>query len=228
MKIAVITLPGSNCDDDVLHVLRDVLKVEAVRIWHKESLPKVDAVILPGGFSYGDYLRCGAIAKFSPVMNDVVKFASSGGIVLGICNGFQILTELGLLPGALIRNRDLKFICRPVNLRVENSLTHFTSRYFPEQLIKIPIAHAEGNYTCDDSTLKKLKDNHQIVFRYVDEAGEPSEAGNPNGALENIAGIVNERGNVMGMMPHPERCSEEILKNKDGRVLFESMLETWR
>ncbi len=228
MKIAVITLPGSNCDDDVLHVLRDVLEVEAVRVWHKESLPKADAVILPGGFSYGDYLRCGAIAKFSPVMDGVARFAAEGGVVLGICNGFQILTALGLLPGALIRNRDLKFICRPVNLRVENSLTHFTSGYFPGQLIKIPIAHAEGNYTCDEATLQKLKDNHQIVFRYVDEAGEPSGAGNPNGALENIAGIVNERGNVMGMMPHPERCSEEILKNKDGRILFESMLEALR
>lgn len=217
MKFGIVQFPGSNCDRDCFHVVSKVCGQEAVWLWHKETdLKEVDCVILPGGFSYGDYLRPGAIAHLSPIMNSVREFASGGGLVLGICNGFQILCEAGLLPGVLMRNKGLEFICAPVNLRVENTKTRFTKRYRKDQIINLPIAHMDGNYFCDGATLKRLEANRQIVFRY---AGE-----NPNGALADIAGIVNERGNVLGMMPHPERVSEAILGGVDGLKLFESLI----
>lgn len=217
MKIGIVTFPGSNCDWDCHHVITRVLKQRAVFLWHKETrLPPLDGLILPGGFSYGDYLRTGAIARFSPVMGEVVKFANRGGRVLGICNGFQILTESGLLPGVLMRNEGLKFICDTVCLRVENNQSAFTRRYGQGGVVKMPIAHGEGNYFADDETLNRLEGDGRVVFRY-----DPL---NPNGSQRNIAGIINEKGNVLGMMPHPERCSEPALGNEDGRKLFESLL----
>jgi phosphoribosylformylglycinamidine synthase len=217
MKFGIVVFPGSNCDWDCYHVVADVLKQKARFIWHKETkLPSIDCLILPGGFSYGDYLRTGAIARFSPVMNEVVKFAKGGGLTIGICNGFQILTEAGLLPGALMRNAGLKFICDTVSLRIENNKTHFTKRYTLYDPIRLPIAHGDGNYFADDETLNRLEGEGQIVFRY--------DPVNPNGSQRNIAGIVNEKGNVMGMMPHPERCSERALGNEEGRKVFESLI----
>ncbi len=216
MKFGVVVFPGSNCDADALHVVQDVLGQPAVRLWHKDrDLQGADVVILPGGFSYGDYLRCGAIARFSPIMDEVLSFARSGGRVLGICNGFQILTEAGLLPGALLQNASRKFICRPVPLEVANAGTPFTRRYQKGERIVLPIAHAEGNYYIDDEGLRRLEGDGRVAFRY---------AQNPNGARGDIAGIVSERGNVLGMMPHPERASEPLLGNVDGRRLFESLL----
>lgn len=226
MKFAVIVFPGSNCDHDCEHVLKSVLKQKVEMVWHQEhKLPAgTDAVIVPGGFSYGDYLRCGAIARFSPVMKSVAAFAKKGGLVWGICNGFQILTESGLLPGALIRNQSLKFICSTVNLRVEHNRSAFTSLNLDNDLLRIPIAHGEGNYTCDADTLNWLNQKERVLFRYVDDKGNPSALGNPNGSIENIAGILNAGGNVLGMMPHPERVSEAALGNTDGLALFESVL----
>lgn len=222
----VIVFPGSNCDHDCLHVISAVLGQKATPVWHKEtSLAGLDAVILPGGFSYGDYLRTGAIARFSPVMNAVRAFASEGGMVLGICNGFQILLEAGLLPGAMLRNKSLSFICKDVHIKVENAATPFTGRCTSGQVLKIPIAHADGNYYTDPVTLAALQANAQILFRYCTPEGKVTQEANPNGSLDNIAGIRNAEGNVMGLMPHPERCAEEILGNHDGQVIFLSMLD---
>ncbi|MBF0492849.1 MAG: phosphoribosylformylglycinamidine synthase subunit PurQ [Deltaproteobacteria bacterium] len=225
MHFSIIVFPGSNCDRDCYHVVKNVLHQEADFIWHKDFvLPKTDCVILPGGFSYGDYLRCGAIANFSPIMKEVVAFANKGGKVLGICNGFQILTESRLLPGVLLRNKNLHFICKTVNLKVVNAQTSFTDNYKLATVVQMPIAHAEGNYFADPDTLKSLQDNQQIAFQYCDESGEVNEAANPNGALRNIAGIFNKEKNVLGLMPHPERLSESILGGEDGRKIFEGLL----
>ncbi|MBI3354169.1 MAG: phosphoribosylformylglycinamidine synthase subunit PurQ [Nitrospirae bacterium] len=224
MKFGIIVFPGSNCDHDCYHAARHVLNQDAEFIWHKENkLSSFDVIIIPGGFSYGDYLRTGAIAKFSPVMKAVRKFAKDGGLVIGICNGFQILLEAGLLPGAMLRNRTLKFICKDIYVRVESINTPFTNKC-DKKILRMPIAHAEGNYFADPKTLSHLKENQQIVFRYSNESGETTDSANPNGSLENIAGICNENGNVLGMMPHPERCAEAILGNEDGRLIFESIL----
>ncbi|MBL7685963.1 MAG: phosphoribosylformylglycinamidine synthase subunit PurQ [Deltaproteobacteria bacterium] len=225
MKFAVLVFPGSNCDRDCFHVAHEVMGQEAIYVWHKETkLPKVDCVIVPGGFSYGDYLRCGAIARFSPIMKEVVKFAEDGGQVIGICNGFQILTESHLLPGALLRNRDLHFICKNVYLRKSGQKTPFTQKISSEKILQMPIAHMEGNYYIDPEGLKRLQDQQQIIFQYCNENGEVTEAANPNGAILNIAGISNAKGNVLGMMPHPERAAEDLLGGVDGRLLFESLL----
>lgn len=229
MKFGVIVFPGSNCDADCYHVVRDVLGQEADYIWHKEgSVSGCDALILPGGFSYGDYLRTGAIARFSPIMPAVIDFANQGGLVIGICNGFQILLEAGLLPGAMLRNRSLKFICNSTNLKVQRTDTAFTNQLLPDEIIKVPIAHGEGNYFCDQPTLAALKRERRILFSYCDANGVESEEANPNGSVANIAGIINEGGNVLGMMPHPERCSEEILSGTDGLGIFTSMLESFQ
>lgn len=226
MNFGVIVFPGSNCDHDCIHVLSDVLGHKAIPVWHKETkLDGLDAIILPGGFSYGDYLRTGAIARFSPVMGAVKQFAHEGGMVLGICNGFQILLEAGLLPGAMLRNQSLAFICKDVYVTVENAATPFTGLCRPGQVLKIPIAHADGNYYTDDVTLSQLKAAAQIVFRYCTPEGKVTAEANPNGSLDNIAGIRNAAGNVMGMMPHPERSAEAVLGNDDGRLIFLSMLD---
>ncbi|WP_282034482.1 phosphoribosylformylglycinamidine synthase subunit PurQ [Metabacillus indicus] len=220
MKFAVIVFPGSNCDIDMFHAIKDELGEEAEYVWHDETdLSRFDGILLPGGFSYGDYLRSGAIARFANVMKEVVKAAEAGKPVLGVCNGFQILLEAGLLPGAMKRNENLKFICRPTNLVVQNNKTMFTSAYEKEQVISVPIAHGEGNYYCDELTLARLKENNQIVFTYEN---------NPNGSLVDIAGIVNEKGNVLGMMPHPERAVDELLGSADGLKLFKSIVKNWR
>lgn len=225
MKFGIVVFPGSNCDSDCLHVVREVLQCPAEFIWHKEcDLKKSDVIILPGGFSYGDYLRCGAIAKFSPVMREVVAFANKGGLVLGICNGFQILVEAGLLPGTLMRNEGLKFICDTVTLKLVHNRIPATKKGREGSLYRLPIAHMEGNYFNDTEGLKHLQDNGQIIFQYVNEKGEASPESNPNGAQLNIAGICNEKGNVLGMMPHPERVSEDLLGGHDGRFIFESLI----
>ena len=225
MKVGVVVFPGSNCDHDLFHVVGKIMGFEAVYLWHKEhDLKNCDAVVIPGGFSYGDYLRCGAIAKYSPVMQEVQRFAQQGRPLLGICNGFQILTEAGLLPGALIRNRSLKFICETVHVRVENSETPFTRKAERGRVLKIPIAHGEGNYFTDAEGLKRLEGEGQVVFRYVDAKGEAGEAANPNGSLANIAGVCNPARNVVGLMPHPERVSENILGSEDGKKIFESLM----
>ncbi|HZS12310.1 MAG TPA: phosphoribosylformylglycinamidine synthase subunit PurQ [Nitrospirales bacterium] len=227
MKIGIVVFPGSNCDHDCAYVLGDVLGQTVKMIWHKEtSVAGMDAIVLPGGFSYGDYLRTGAIARFSPVMEAVKRFANEGGIVIGICNGFQILLEAGLLPGAMLRNQSLSFICKDVYLRVENAATHFTNRCEPGQVLKIPVAHGDGNYYTDDVTLSQLKANAQVVFRYCDADGHVTPEANCNGSRENIAGIVNAEGNILGMMPHPERCSEDVLATDDGRLIFLSLLDS--
>ncbi len=225
MKFGIVVFPGSNCDHDVHHGVTRVFGREAVWLWHKdESLRGVDCVVLPGGFSYGDYLRSGAIARFSPLMEKVADFAERGGLVLGICNGFQILLEAGLLPGAMRRNRDLRFVCDTVALRLESEETPFTRKGSAGRLYRMPIAHGDGNYYADEATLDRLERNRQIVFRYAAPDGNFSEEANPNGSVRNIAGLVNERRNVLGMMPHPERCSEKALGNTDGRMIFESLL----
>jgi len=227
MNFAVLQFPGSNCDQDVVHVLKNVLGHSARLLWHKENtLGNTDAVIVPGGFSYGDYLRTGAIARFSPVMQAVQNFAASGGFVLGICNGFQILCEAGLLPGALIRNRSLQFRCEPVFLQTATLNSPFTNRTPAGKLIRIPVAHGEGCYFADAETLAKLKANDQVLWRYVDAQGQATEQSNPNGSLENIAGVCNQARNVAGLMPHPERASESILGGDDGRLIFESLIHT--
>ncbi|RFU61842.1 phosphoribosylformylglycinamidine synthase subunit PurQ [Peribacillus glennii] len=221
MKFAVIVFPGSNCDSDMYHAIRDELGEEAEFIWHTEkSLASYDGILLPGGFSYGDYLRSGAIARFSNVMSEVIKAAEAGKPVLGVCNGFQILLEAGLLPGAMRRNKDLKFICRQQKLKVQNSRTLFTNAYEEGEVISVPIAHGEGNYYCDEQTLEELKQNNQIIFTYHGD--------NPNGSLEDIAGITNKNGNVLGMMPHPERAVDSLLGSADGLKLFQSIVKSWR
>jgi phosphoribosylformylglycinamidine synthase len=228
MKFAVLQFPGSNCDQDVVHVLRNVLGQEARLLWHKESsLNDADAVIIPGGFSYGDYLRTGAIARFSPVMRAVQNFAAEGGLVLGICNGFQILCEAGLLPGALIRNRSLQFRCEHVFLKTATNNSPFTCEIDEGRLLRLPIAHGEGCYFADEATLTKLKQGDQILWQYVDSQGSTTELSNPNGSLSNIAGICNEGRNVAGLMPHPERASESILGCEDGRIIFESLIRSF-
>ncbi|HVE56680.1 MAG TPA: phosphoribosylformylglycinamidine synthase subunit PurQ [Pyrinomonadaceae bacterium] len=224
MKFGVIVFPGSNCDHDAYHVISKHVGQPVEFVWHKETdLSSYDAVIVPGGFSYGDYLRCGALAKFSPVMTAVKDFAAQGKFVFGICNGFQILCEAGLLPGALIRNANLHFICKHVNLKVENNHTPYTSEIAAGEVLSIPIAHAEGNYVCDDETFQQLEENGQIVFRYCDETGAITDEANPNGARSNIAGICNQDRNVLGMMPHPERACEGLLGSNDGRNIFRSL-----
>lgn len=226
MKFGVVIFPGSNCDYDTFFVLKDVLRQETVFLWHKDhNLNNVDCVILPGGFSYGDYLRSGAIAKFSPLMQEVGEFAARGGLVFGICNGFQVLLELGLLPGAMLRNKNLKFLCEFVHLRVENVKTRFTHKARPGQILRIPIAHFDGNYFTTPELADELEANNQIVLRYVDEKGEATEEANVNGSVANIAGLINKAGNVMGMMPHPERASEALLGSRDGLVIFNSLIE---
>ena len=225
MKFGVLVFPGSNCDDDAVHVLGDVMGQEVIKIWHKETaLPDVDFVIVPGGFSYGDYLRCGALARFSPIMQAVIEFANAGGYVWGICNGFQILCEAGLLPGVLLRNEKQKFICKNIHLKAQTNDSPITAKIDLDKALKIPIAHAEGRYYADAETLTQLIDNQQILFKYCDENGAYTEGGNPNGSSQNIAGICNKNRNVFGMMPHPERASETELGNTDGRIMFESLL----
>ncbi len=229
MKFGVVVFPGSNCDHDCFHVIKEVLHQPVQFFWHEEKrLPALDCIILPGGFSYGDYLRTGAIAQYSPVMTEVKKHAARGGVVIGICNGFQILLEAGLLPGAMRRNRDLHFICKYVHLRVESQKTPFTKMLDKGRLLKIPVAHGEGNYFCDKKTLASLKANDQIIFRYADAQGQVNDQSNPNGSIDNIAGICNERGNVLGMMPHPERCMEPEMGSVDGKELFLSLLKAAR
>ena len=226
MKVGVVVFPGSNCDHDCQYIFQDVLGQTVEMIWHKDPLPAgLDAVLLPGGFSYGDYLRTGAIARFSPVMAGVKAFANQGGLVMGICNGFQILLEAGLLPGVMLRNTSLNFICKDVHIKVENAATRFTNQCQSGQVLKIPIAHADGNYYTDPVTLGGIKANAQVIFRYCTAEGKVIPEANPNGSLDNIAGIINAEGNVLGMMPHPERCAEALLGNADGRLLFLSMLE---
>ncbi len=228
MKVAVIVFPGSNCDHDLYTAFRKVLNVETEFVWHKETnLSQYDIIGLPGGFSYGDYLRCGAIARFSPVLKEVVSQAKNGTKIIGICNGFQILTESGLLPGALIKNLSQKFVCKTVTLKVENTNTRFTHMCEEGDVISVPIAHGEGNYFCDQDTLNRLNDNNQVVFRYCSDDGSVSQDSNPNGSIENIAGIVNMDGNILGMMPHPERCCEEILGNDDGLKILTSMIQNF-
>ncbi|MBU2585489.1 MAG: phosphoribosylformylglycinamidine synthase subunit PurQ [Bacteroidetes bacterium] len=227
MKFGVVIFPGANCDFDSFHVLKRVIGTETIFLFHKDtSLLDCDVVILPGGFSYGDYLRTGAIARFSPIMNEVIAFANKGGIVIGICNGFQILCESNLLPGVLTKNVNLRFRCFDTYLRVENNKTNFTNRFLHNETIKIPIAHGEGNYFADDDTLKSLEDNERILLKYCDRDGNITPEANPNGSIANIAGICNRTKNVFGLMPHPERCSESILGNTNGLKIFESVFNT--
>ncbi|CCQ64192.1 phosphoribosylformylglycinamidine synthase subunit PurQ [Crocosphaera watsonii] len=225
MKFGVIVFPGSNCDRDLVTVTEGLLDQPTRMIWHQDTdISDIDVMVIPGGFSYGDYLRCGAIARFSPVMRSVIEHANQGKLVLGICNGFQVLTEVGLLPGSLIRNRDLHFICDRIPVRVENNQLPWTKKYTPQQVITLPVAHGEGRYYGDEETIKGLEDNQQIIFRYCNLSGEISEDTNPNGSLSNIAGISNKQGNVLGMMPHPERASDPLIRATEGRILFEGLL----
>lgn len=226
MKFGVVVFPGSNCDEDMVYVLQTLMKQETVKLWHKNTdLEGCTHIILPGGFSYGDYLRSGAIARFSPIMDNVVKHAENGGFVFGVCNGFQVLCEAGLLPGALLHNNTRKFICKNVFIKAENNTTAITNSVPKNKALKIPIAHGEGKYFAEESALKQLNANGQILFRYCDENANITDESNPNGATENIAGICNATKNVFGMMPHPERASDAELKNEDGRFLFESILK---
>ena len=224
MKFGVVIFPGSNCDKDMIHVCKNVLKKEVVELWHKStdlsSFTSEDCIILPGGFSFGDYLRTGAIARFSPIMASVIKHAENGGKVLGICNGFQILCESGLLPGVLLRNKNQKFYCENRFIRVEQNTSTYTQNNKVGQILKIPVAHAEGRYHCDENTLRQIQANNQILFRYCEMNGAISETGNFNGSLDNIAGLMNKNGNVFGMMPHPERASEAVLGNTDGLAML--------
>ncbi|MGB3694131.1 MAG: phosphoribosylformylglycinamidine synthase subunit PurQ [Spirulinaceae cyanobacterium] len=226
MKFGIIVFPGSNCDRDVKTVTKGLLKKPTRMVWHQETdISELDVIIIPGGFSYGDYLRCGAIARFSPVMKSVLNHAQQGKYILGICNGFQILTEVGLLPGALIRNRDLHFICDRLPLKVERTDLTWTQAYSSGQIINLPIAHGEGRYYADADTLKAIEDRGQVIFRYCNRDGEINQTSNPNGSVNNIAGISNEQGNILGMMPHPERASDPLLGSTEGRSLFTSLLE---
>ncbi len=225
MKFGVVIFPGSNCDYDTYYALKNICKQKTTFLWHKEhDLKNVDCVILPGGFSYGDYLRSGSIAAFSPLMQEVQEFALRGGLVLGICNGFQVLLELGLLPGAMLRNKKLKFLCQFVYIRVENNKTPFSHQAKKGQILKIPIAHFDGNYFASPETILEIKKNSQVVFRYSDAKGQLNEEVNVNGSAESIAGLINKAGNVLGMMPHPERASEVLLGSEDGRIIFESII----
>lgn len=225
MKVGVVVFPGSNCDQDLIYVFQKILGQEVIPLWHKDhDLQNVDFVALPGGFSYGDYLRSGAIARFSPIMREVISFANKGGYVMGICNGFQILTEAGLLPGGLLHNASRKFICKNVNLKAVTQNSLITSKINPDAVLKIPIAHGEGNFYAHADELKKLYDNDQVLFKYCDEQGNFTAEANPNGSLDHIAGVCNEGRNVFGMMPHPERAADPILGNEDGLILFESIL----
>jgi phosphoribosylformylglycinamidine synthase subunit PurQ / glutaminase len=227
VRAAVIVFPGANCDHDTFHALRKVLGIDARFVWHKEeSLGETDLVVLPGGFSYGDYLRCGAIARFSPIMMDVVRFANAGGAVLGICNGFQVLCEAGLLTGALVKNNQLRFVCRDVFVRVERNDTIFTNQCDTGEILRLPVAHGEGNYIIDEGGLEELQNNKHIILRYCDERGALTEEANPNGSMGNIAGISNAAGNVMGMMPHPERAVEDLLNKTDGKKILESVVQS--
>ena len=227
MNFGVIVFPGANCDRDIAYILRDILQQPTCMIWHEESdLSGVDVVVVPGGFSYGDYLRCGAIAQFSPAMQATAKHASGGKLVMGVCNGFQVLTEMGLLPGALVRNRDLHFVCDRLPITVERTDLPWTQGYRQNQIITLPIAHGEGCYYAEPNTIKALEDNNQVLFRYSDISGRHSEAANPNGSINNIAGICNRAGNVLGMMPHPERAADAALGNTDGLALFEGLVQT--
>lgn len=224
MKFGIVILPGSNCDHDAMHVTKDVLGADAEFLWHKDTdLRGADCVIVPGGFAYGDYLRAGALAKFAPIMEPIKRHAAAGGLVFGICNGFQVLTEVGLLPGALMRNQHLRFLGRDVYIRTEETDTPFTNALTTGQVLRVPIAHGEGNYYADETTLDTLERNHQVVFRYCDAEGRITSEGNPNGSARSIAGICNAGRNVVGMMPHPERCSESLLGNADGLGIFQSI-----
>jgi len=226
MKFGVVTFPGSNCDRDTVHVLKNVIGRETVFLWHKDhDLQGVDVVVLPGGFSYGDYLRSGAIARFSPLMQEVRAFARGGGHVLGICNGFQVLLELGLLPGAMLRNKDLKFLCQFVHVRIENDRTDFTRAGKKGRVLRIPIAHSDGNYYAPVKAIEDIRRNEQVVFRYCNADGKVTDEANVNGSMDGIAGLMNAKGNVMGMMPHPERASEVLLGSEDGLVVFRSLIE---
>ena len=225
MKFGVVVFPGSNCDMDMVYVIETIMKQEVVKLWHKDTdLQNCDFIILPGGFSYGDYLRSGAIANYSPIMEKVVEHSNKGGYVMGICNGFQILCESGLLPGALMRNESLRFACKNVFLKPENNVSAFTQGMSVNDVLEIPIAHGEGNYFASDDVLTRLEQEGRVAFRYCDASGEMTQAANPNGSSRNIAGILNEAGNVLGMMPHPERAAESILGMSDGRRVFESIL----
>ena len=225
MKFGVVVFPGSNCDQDMIYVLRDIMKQEVVELWHKDhDLQGVDFVVLPGGFSFGDYLRSGAIARFSPIMKEVIEFANNGGYLLGVCNGFQVLCEAGLLPGALLHNDNQKFICKNVNIRCETSESLVTNQIKAGAALKIPIAHGEGRFHADADTLAQMQANDQVLFRYCDEDGKLDDDFNPNGSVSNIAGVTNKRRNIFGMMPHPERAADENLGNLDGKALFESIL----
>ena len=226
MKASIIVFPGSNCDRDIAVSIKKLTDLEPIMVWHKEtSIPNSDLIVIPGGFTFGDYLRCGSIAANSPIMNDVIKKATEGLPTLGICNGFQILTESGLLPGTLIKNDCLSFLCKTVSIRVENNGTSFSKKYKQNEVINIPIAHNEGNFFANEGTLKKIKDSNQIIFKYCNQNGEVNNETNPNGSIENIAGITNGQGNVLGMMPHPERATCEITKLSDGENLFKSISE---
>ena len=225
MKFGVVIFPGSNCDEDIIYVLEKIMGQQVVRLWHKDhDLQGVDFVVLPGGFSFGDYLRSGAISRFSPIMQEVIQFAAKGGYVMGICNGFQILTEAGLLPGALLHNETRKFICRNIYLKPQTTQSLLTAQLDQQQALKIPIAHGEGNYFADADVIKAINDNDQVLFRYCDEAGNITTDANPNGSLQNIAGVTNTGRNVFGLMPHPERAADSLLANEDGLALFESIL----
>ena len=227
MKCGIVVFPGSNCDHDCYHILKHVLQTDTQWIWHKdEALNAYDFIVLPGGFSYGDYLRPGAIARFSPIMKSVIDYANQGGRVLGICNGFQILVESGLLPGVLMDNASQRFICKNLTLRVENNDTPFTSQCKVGDVLSIPINHGQGRYFADDDTLKQMADNDQVLFRYCDAGGNTSDAANPNGSRDHIAGIANAAKNVMGMMPHPERCADPLWQNVDGQLIFKSLIES--
>lgn len=225
MKFGVVIFPGSNCDEDIIHVLESIMGQQVVRLWHKDhDLQGCDFIVLPGGFSFGDYLRSGAIARFSPIMQEVIQFAAKGGYVFGICNGFQIAAEAGLVPGALLHNANRKFNCSNIYLKTQTSDSLLTSQIDPQRALKIPIAHGEGNYFADADTLKSLNDNDQVLFRYCDESGNITNEANPNGSIENIAGVCNKQRNVFGMMPHPERAADALLANQDGLAIFESIL----
>ena len=225
MKFGVVVFPGSNCDQDMIYVLQNIMEHEVVKLWHKDTdIQNVDAIVLPGGFSYGDYLRSGAIARYSPIMEKVIEFANNGGFVFGVCNGFQILCESGLLPGALLHNDNQKFICKNIHIVPDNNTNSITGLLNTQRALKIPIAHGEGRYFAKKEVLQEMRQKDQIIFRYCDEQGDVTTEANPNGSVENIAGVCNEKKNVFGMMPHPERGADDELGNTDGRLIFESML----
>lgn len=229
MKFGVVVFPGSNCDHDMIYLLRKILKQDVVELWHKDTLgvDECDCIVLPGGFSYGDYLRSGALARYSPIMEKVIEFANKGGYVVGVCNGFQILCESHLLPGALLHNNTQKFICKNIYIKPVTTDTAWTKKCKKDKALKVPIAHGEGRYFADEATIKSLVENDQILFQYCDAKGAVTEEANPNGSLQNIAGVCNAKRNVFGMMPHPERCADADLKNEDGRILFESLIKTF-